>query len=64
MKKVFFSVMAAMLLLPSAAFAKKVSGPATLEVISFNIRMGEGQDGTNSWQFRCPATIYSTRMSV
>ena len=61
MKKVFFSVMAAMLLLPSAAFAKKVSGPATLEVISFNIRMGEGQDGTNSWQFRCPATIYMLR---
>ena len=28
-----------------------------LTVISFNIRYGEANDGTNSWRFRCPATI-------
>ena len=25
--------------------------------MSYNIRLGVGKDGTNAWQFRCPATI-------
>lgn len=29
-----------------------------LKVVSFNIRNGEANDGTNSWRYRCPATIY------
>lgn len=28
-----------------------------LKVMSYNIRMGTANDGTNSWNFRCPATI-------
>ena len=28
-----------------------------LKVMSYNIRTGTAKDGTNSWQFRCPATI-------
>ena len=28
-----------------------------LKVMSYNIRLGSGQDGTNSWPHRCPATI-------
>ena len=28
-----------------------------LKVMSYNIRMGTADDGQNSWQFRCPATI-------
>ena len=28
-----------------------------LKVMSYNIRMGAADDGQNSWQFRCPATI-------
>lgn len=61
MKKVVLILAAALSLVPWISSAKKVSGPDTLSVISFNIRMGEGKDGTNSWQFRCPATIYMLR---
>lgn len=34
---------------------------AELKVVSFNIRNGEANDGTNSWQYRCPATIFMIR---
>lgn len=61
MKKIVLILAAALCLVPRISSAKKVSGPDTLSVISFNIRMGEGKDGTNSWQFRCPATIYMLR---
>lgn len=61
MKKFVLILAAALSLVPWISSAKKVSGPDTLSVISFNIRMGEGKDGTNSWQFRCPATIYMLR---
>lgn len=61
MKKIVLILAAALSLVPWISSAKKVSGPDTLSVISFNIRMGEGKDGTNSWQFRCPATIYMLR---
>ena len=61
MKKFVLILAAALCLVPWISSAKKVSGPDTLSVISFNIRMGEGKDGTNSWQFRCPATIYMLR---
>ena len=61
MKKFVLILAAALCLVPGISSAKKVSGPDTLSVISFNIRMGEGKDGTNSWQFRCPATIYMLR---
>ena len=38
--------------------AKAPQGPESISVVSFNIRMGEAKDGTNSWQLRCPATVY------
>lgn len=28
-----------------------------LKVMSYNIRLGSGEDGTNSWVYRCPATL-------
>ena len=31
--------------------------PQGLSVMSFNIRYGDAQDGTNAWRYRCPATI-------
>ncbi|MBO8483878.1 MAG: endonuclease/exonuclease/phosphatase family protein [Bacteroidetes bacterium] len=61
MKKFALVLLAALTVLPQTVSGKKVTGPDTLSVISFNIRMGEGKDGTNSWQYRCPATIYMLR---
>ena len=61
MKKITFILLAALAVLPQIVSGKKVPGPDTLSVMSFNIRMGEGKDGTNSWQYRCPATIYMLR---
>ncbi len=45
-------------LLPSLSYARKEETPTqdTLKVMSYNIRMGEADDGTNSWNFRFPAT--------
>lgn len=44
------------LLILTPGFARKENKPATLTVISYNIRMGEAKDGTNSWQYRYPAS--------
>ena len=53
MKKIFF-----LLALSFSALlgAKEPSGPAQLTVMSYNIRYGDAQDGTNSWQYRYPAS--------
>lgn len=48
MKKMFLAALT--LLLSIAAPAQ------TLTVISYNIRLGEAKDGTNSWAFRYPAS--------
>lgn len=61
MKKFVLAALILLAVLPQTVSGKKAKEPATLSVISFNIRMGEGEDGTNSWQFRCPATIYMLR---
>lgn len=37
--------------------AKDNNEPQELKVMSYNIRMGSANDGTNSWQFRFPATL-------
>lgn len=37
--------------------AKGKGSSPELKVMSYNIRLGSGQDGTNSWPHRCPATI-------
>ena len=47
--------MAALVMLPVGLSAKK-NKTAGLKVISYNIRMGEANDGTNSWQYRYPAS--------
>lgn len=64
MKKFALVLLAALTVLPQTVSGKKVTGPDTLSVISFNIRMGEGKDGTNSWQYRCPATIYTVSYTL
>jgi len=53
MKKIFLLAMAACMLLPLSLSAKE---PGRLVVISYNIRMGAANDGTNSWEYRYPAS--------
>lgn len=57
MKKLAIILLAAMLL-PFSVDAKKKSDKNgyDLKVMSYNIRMGVAKDGTNSWEFRYPAT--------
>ncbi len=50
-------VLLAVMLLPLSVDAKKKSDKGyDLKVMSYNIRMGIAKDGTNSWEFRYPAT--------
>lgn len=56
MKRILLIALAAVILLPFDGQAKK-NKSAELKVMSYNIRMGVAKDGTNSWEFRCPATI-------
>ena len=53
MKKLILFALALLVTVP-AAFSK--SGQKELKVMSYNVRMGIAKDGTNSWQFRAPAT--------
>ncbi len=46
-------VVVAALLLPQLSIAQS----AELKVMSYNIRLGSANDGTNSWIYRCGATI-------
>ena len=55
MKRVFLVLMTALLALPFNAAAKS-GKPADINVISYNIRVGKANDGTNSWQYRYPAS--------
>lgn len=59
MKQIALSLLAAFLLLTLDADARKKGAeePEELKVMSYNVRMGTAKDGTNSWQYRCPATI-------
>ena len=45
-------IVAAGLLMPQLANSQDI------KVMSYNIRMGIAKDGTNSWDFRYPATAY------
>lgn len=57
MRKFTAILMAVFLLLPSiSSAAQKQTKDYDLKVISYNIRMGAAKDGTNSWEFRYPAT--------
>lgn len=46
-------IVAALSLLPQLALSQS----SELKVMSYNIRQGSVNDGTNSWMYRCPATI-------
>ena len=46
--------MAALMILPGSMYAKKKN--SDIKVISYNIRLGVAKDGTNSWEFRYPAS--------
>jgi len=35
----------------------KPTKPASVDVMSYNIRQGEAKDGTNSWEYRAPASL-------
>lgn len=50
-------VLAVLMVLPFGVQAKKKNVPEELKVMSYNIRLGKGKDGTNSWPMRCPATL-------
>lgn len=51
-----FAIFAALLAFSSASFAKNGDRSDGITIISYNIRNGEAQDGTNSWQYRYPAS--------
>lgn len=44
-------------MLLSLAFVVSGCGRDTVTVISYNIRLGVGEDGPNSWEYRRPATV-------
>ena len=55
MKRSILVMLAALMILPASTYAKKDKGQG-LKVISYNIRVGSANDGTNSWQYRYPAS--------
>ena len=55
MRLKFFLITA--LVLPVMFCAAKPAQLPELTVMSYNIRQGTADDGTNSWQFRCPASV-------
>lgn len=56
MKKSLFLVLAVIFMLPGVSEAKGGDDSAALKVMSYNIRLGDAKDGTNSWALRYPAT--------
>ena len=49
-------LLAAVMVLPMNAANKEKKDDNTLKVMSYNIRLGSANDGTNSWGLRYPAT--------
>ena len=57
MRNLFALFLAVLIMLPQAAQAKKENeGTEGLKVMSYNIRLGSANDGTNSWSLRYTAT--------
>ena len=56
MKKIALMLLAAVMVLPMSAGNKEKKGENTLKVMSYNIRLGSANDGTNSWALIYPAT--------
>ena len=55
MKRIILILAAVMCCIPASMEAKK-KGDGTITVMSYNIRTGKAKDGTNSWQYRYPAS--------
>ena len=56
MKKIALLLLAAVMVLPMNAANKEKKDDNTIKVMSYNIRLGSANDGTNSWALRYPAT--------
>lgn len=56
MRKFTLIVAAMLVMLPFISSAQKQTKDYDLKVMSYNIRMGSAKDGTNSWEYRYPAT--------
>ena len=56
MRKFTLIVAAMLVMLPFVSSAQKQTKDHDLKVMSYNIRMGAAKDGTNSWEYRYPAT--------
>ena len=56
MRKITLVVAALLCMLPCISSAQDQDREYDLKVMSYNIRMGSAKDGTNSWEFRYPAT--------
>lgn len=54
MKKTLYLLIALSLIASIQVNAKKPSGPDRIKVISYNVRLGTADDGTNSWNYRYP----------
>lgn len=54
MKKTLYLLIALSLIASIQVNAKKPSGPDRIKVISYNVRLGTADDGTNSWKYRYP----------
>ena len=52
MKKILALVLMMAAALPQAVSAQKKEVPSELKVMSYNIRLATGKDGTNSWEYR------------
>jgi hypothetical protein len=58
MKRFALIIMAALMMMPQALSAQKNNdGTEGLKVMSYNIRLGSANDGTNAWPMRYPATL-------
>ena len=47
-----------LLIVAAGIFMPQFANSQDIKVMSYNIRMGVAKDGTNSWDFRFPATAY------
>ena len=56
MKRIILFALAALVAFPQFAAAQKNESEG-LKVMSYNIRYGSADDGTNSWKYRWPATV-------
>lgn len=56
MRKLTLIIATVLMALPFTVSAQKQTRDYDLKVMSYNIRMGVAKDGTNSWEYRYPAT--------